>query len=188
MDTQEYADFAGTKNINKDMEYGCAKCNDLSIDLMNPKKYSFLNPRGVEQIVAISNCYEDTGNDEENICAKFDDWKDNGHGYTAIHGADVLYDDEHCPDPSYTITTDMAHAAKNILQQLFATTMATEAKIKERAQMLFGDMISICKFNKIPKTISLTIKNWAGSPGWLKDITLEIAPIGLVTFCAFSIC
>ena len=175
MDTQEYADFTRTKNINKDMKYGCAKCNDLSTELMDPNRYSHQYPRGTEQILQIAGF--DERNDDD--CITFKDWKNRGRGYIPCD-FDML-PAKFEPDPSYVITTDIAHAAKNLGQQLFVTLMATETEFKDRALSLFQDMISICNLNNIP--VPLTMKNWTGSPGFLKDISLELAPTLLVKLC-----
>ena len=175
MDTQEYAAFAHTKNINKDMKYGCAKCNDLTVDLMNPKRISCQYPRGFEQIMEIAG-FEKTGPDDQ-YCKRFADWKKKGRGYVPID-FDML-PGKYEPDPSYVITTDISHAAKNLVQQLFTTLMALEKELKKRAKSLFQDMISICEYNNL--NVKLTMKNWSNKT-FLTDINLEIAPKALVTF------
>ena len=176
MDTQEYASFTHTKNINKDMKYGCAKCNDLSVDLMNPERLSFQHPRGIDQIIVISG-YNSTSSDATH-CTKFAEWNAvKGQGYTPcdLESLSIKYE----PDPSHVITTDISHAALNIVQQLFVTLMVTEPELKIRAQSIFLDMVSICEFNNFKVKLS-TKFNWSGSPTFLKDISLELAPKALV--------
>ena len=168
-DSVEPQNIIGTKNMNKDVEYGCPRCNDLTVKMMDPERYSHLYPRGVQQQLAIAES-----------CKTTEEWSKDGKGYTPLQGEDVLFDHPQNPDPAFIVTTDLSHAAKNLFQQLFGTTMALEPIIKQHANQLFTDMVSICHMNNIPNNQRLTMKNWSGSPGWVKDITLEIAPIALV--------
>lgn len=172
MDTQEYASFTHTKNINYATEYGCSRCSDKSGQLMNPNRCSSQYPRGVEQIIEIAGI-ENATND---ACVKFDDWETRGKGYVPMD-VEILPGDLD-PDPSYCIATDLSHLAKNLIQQLFSSLMQLEPSLKKKGLELFKEMISICQCNNF--TAQLTIKNWCKGPQFLKDITLELAPIALV--------
>ena len=178
MDTQEYAAFAHTKNINDGTEYGCSKCNDKSPEMMNPKRISFHHPRNADEICEIAGINKEDNDLNETNCLDFDDWQEKGNGYVAIDLNVLPRDGEFEVDPSYAITTDIAHAMKNIVEQLVNSLMETEEDLQKRHKQLFNEMIAVCNVNHFDS--KLMLENFADGPSYLSDITLELAPVALV--------
>lgn len=179
MDTQEWADFTNTKNINDKLSWGCSKCRDTRHQLTDPNRWSFHYPRSDDDMMEIAgvNDNDDDKLEEDAICKTFADWnKQKGCGYTHPLLSDET-DRIRC-DPHWTIVGDIDHGCKNVVEQLFATTMRQDHIGRDEAFAIFQYMQDVFILNHI--AAKLTGDNWKNREGYLSDISLEIAPFALV--------
>lgn len=190
-DSQEQKWFNHTKKINYQMEYGCAFDVDTRYQMTDPNWKSFQHPRSNDHLMEL--CGHSTINcqsvfaAETDVCVTYKDWKKKGLGYVAPNLADFEDDEGKAlvqSDTHYSLTCDMYHAAKNTFQQVFASLMRIESFGRGDAFNIFVKILDVFSLNRIEK--GPTMANWSTSDEYVKQISLEIAPIALVKFACHS--
>lgn len=179
-DTQEYATQCHTKNINTATKYPCALCYDEQHELTDPNRRSFWYPRSNNHILELAgdpmpDVTVPISSNEK--CKRYADWKKKGYGYTPTFDV-VQLRKKYISDPHYSITVDIYHGALNQFRQLFG---AIKHHLKLNPDSTYAVFIRICDFCKMNNLEArFTEDNWKGRGDLLKDISLEMAPSGLV--------